>query len=71
MDNRPERKVTDSTIVLPDGHTTIEQALEVANDMHVLAEERAAECDDTAAALLSNGAVLIEMLAVLADRAND
>lgn len=52
-----------ATIVLGDGHTTVKHALELANEMHDLAEERAEETDDEAAGLLSEGAAVIEMLA--------
>jgi len=50
-------------IVLADGHTTVKEAFEVANEMHDMAEEEANACNDDLAGMLSKGAAIIEMLA--------
>lgn len=51
-----------TSVTLSDGHTTLSEASETADEMHELAEMRAEESDDTAATLLSKGAAIIEML---------
>lgn len=51
------------SIVLADGHTTVKEAFEVANEMHDMAEEEANSCNDGIASTLSKGAAIIEMMA--------
>jgi hypothetical protein len=52
-----------SPIKLPDGHTTLAEAVAHAKEMHTLAEEFADECSDSDAAVVSKGAAIIEMMA--------
>jgi hypothetical protein len=64
MTSPSELPTTDpASIVLADGHTTVKEAFEVANEMHDRAEELANECADSDAGLMSKGAAIIEMLA--------
>jgi hypothetical protein len=50
-------------VVLSDGHTTLAEALQVADEMHTAAEEMAECCNDSDAAVMSKGGAIIEMLA--------
>lgn len=52
-----------ASIVLADGHTTVKEAFDVANEMHDMVEEEANLCNDGLASALSKGAAIIEMLA--------
>lgn len=64
IDELLQRRAPDpAAIVLADGHTTVKEAFEVANEMHDRAEELANECADGDAGLMSKGAAIIEMLA--------
>jgi len=57
-----------AAIVLGDGHTTVKECLEHANEMHDSAAEEAEACNDDIAGSMSEGAAMIELLcAKLAD----
>lgn len=52
------------SIVLSDGHTTLDEAMEVADECHEYAEELANSCDDSTATVLSKAGAILQMLVV-------
>ena len=54
--------MTPVALTLSDRHTTLQEALETAEEMHSAAEDLADSCADSDAAVMSKGAAIIEMM---------